>query len=99
MGLQLKGGKEPGRNDLCPCGSKLKFKYCHGDNLKREVCNRVANEKMVWLILEEKKKRGLVPRDYKCNTCGHSFDEPQTSTISDYTICPYCQSTNIEKLN
>lgn len=21
-----------GRNDLCPCGSKLKFKNCHGKN-------------------------------------------------------------------
>ncbi len=22
--------KIPGRNDLCPCGSKKKYKYCHG---------------------------------------------------------------------
>lgn len=21
-----------GRNELCPCGSKLKFKWCHGRN-------------------------------------------------------------------
>lgn len=25
--------KLPGRNDLCPCGSGLKFKNCHGRNL------------------------------------------------------------------
>ena len=25
--------KLPGRNDLCPCGSGLKFKNCHGKNL------------------------------------------------------------------
>ncbi len=25
--------KLPGRNDLCPCGSGLKFKQCHGKNL------------------------------------------------------------------
>ena len=23
-------GKKVGRNDLCPCGSGLKFKKCHG---------------------------------------------------------------------
>lgn len=22
--------KRPGRNELCPCGSRKKFKYCHG---------------------------------------------------------------------
>ena len=26
----LKGKKEPGRNDPCPCGSKKKYKKCHG---------------------------------------------------------------------
>ncbi len=25
-------GKEPGRNDLCPCGSGKKYKYCCGAN-------------------------------------------------------------------
>lgn len=25
-------GDEPGRNDLCPCGSGKKYKYCHGRN-------------------------------------------------------------------
>ena len=24
--------KQPGRNDLCFCGSQKKFKYCHGQN-------------------------------------------------------------------
>lgn len=26
----IAGVNHPGRNDLCPCGSKLKFKKCHG---------------------------------------------------------------------
>ncbi len=28
--LAGKDGKEPGRNDLCPCGSGKKYKKCHG---------------------------------------------------------------------
>ena len=27
------GGKEPGRNDPCPCGSGKKYKKCHGKNI------------------------------------------------------------------
>ena len=29
----MRAEKLPGRNDLCPCGSGLKFKNCHGSNL------------------------------------------------------------------
>ena len=61
MHLQLKG-KEPGRNDPCPCTSGLKFKHCHGDPLKRAVCERVMAEAMVRLIIEEKFKKGLICR-------------------------------------
>ncbi len=62
MGLQIKGDKSPPRNSLCPCGSKLKYKHCHGDVLKQSVCNRVANEKMVQLIREEQIKRGIIEK-------------------------------------
>jgi predicted Zn-ribbon and HTH transcriptional regulator len=103
MGVTIKGGKSPPRNSLCPCGSGLKFKYCHGDILKQEVCNRVANEKMVQLIRQEQKKRGLIPKNYKCNDCGHTFDEPMISNIitkmgAPSLVCPKCQSLEIEKL-
>lgn len=57
MGLLIKGGKSPPRNEPCPCGSGLKFKHCHGDPLKQAICNRAANEKMVELIREEQKKK------------------------------------------
>lgn len=60
MHLQLKGNQQPGRNDLCPCGSGLKYKICHGDPGKRAVCERVMMEKMVELILREKIKKGLI---------------------------------------
>lgn len=33
MGIEnnpIVGGKTPGRNDPCPCGSGKKYKYCHG---------------------------------------------------------------------
>jgi hypothetical protein len=59
MTLQLKSSNEPGRNDPCPCGSGLKAKHCHLDEMKRAVCNRVANEKMCQLIAEEKLKRNV----------------------------------------
>ena len=97
MGIQIKGGKKPLRNDPCPCGSKLKAKYCHLDPLKQAVCNRVANEKMVELIRAEQLKRGLIALDYKCNNCGHTFDEPEESELlSNVQLCPKCMNTNIE---
>lgn len=74
MTVQLKRKNQPGRNDPCPCQSGLKFKHCHGDPFKQEICNRVANEKMVELILQEKIRKGLickhgVPKGKKCIDC------------------------------
>lgn len=57
MGIQFIGPKEPGRNEPCPCESGLKYKHCHGDALKRELCNRAANECMAKLITEEQYKK------------------------------------------
>jgi hypothetical protein len=75
------------------CGSGLKYKVCHGDPLKRAVCNRVANEKMVRLIYQEKIKRGLIKLKYHCNTCHKDFDEPGFSEIGQCQICPVCRNT------
>lgn len=66
--IGIKDSKDPGRNTLCPCGSKLKYKYCHGDGSKRAVCNRVANEKMVQLIEQEQIRKGLRCRHGVVNT-------------------------------
>jgi len=53
-----------GRNELCPCKSGLKYKYCHGDRNKILLCGAVAkkaaNECMLNLIHKEKVKRGLI---------------------------------------
>ena len=49
-----------GRNEECGCGSGLKFKYCHGDDGKRAVCEHYLQEVMLWLIMKEKLKRGLI---------------------------------------
>lgn len=55
------------RNELCKCGSGLKFKWCHGDTGKRAACERVMSEHMVGLIMREKHKRGLITDDeWKC---------------------------------
>jgi len=64
--IQIKGGREPGRNELCPCGSKLKYKHCHGDPLKRAIVERVMAETMVRLIMQEKFKKGMI--------CEHGVD-------------------------
>jgi DNA-directed RNA polymerase subunit RPC12/RpoP len=84
-----------GRNEPCPCESGLKFKYCHGDPLKVAVCNRVANEKMVELIYQEKIKKGLIKLPYHCNGCGKDFIELKVSStggMTQYNICPFCSS-------
>ena len=60
---QLKAKTEPGRNELCPCGSELKFKWCHGDSTKRAVCEVVMRETMVRLIMQEKFKRGMITEE------------------------------------
>jgi DNA-directed RNA polymerase subunit RPC12/RpoP len=37
MNRTIIGGRTPGRNDPCPCGSGLKYKHCHGDQLKKDL--------------------------------------------------------------
>ena len=58
MGVNYTGPK-PGRNDLCPCGSGLKHKYCHGDSGKVALCNRIVGEFMSRLIQKERHDRGI----------------------------------------
>jgi hypothetical protein len=59
MGIKFKG-PAPGRNDLCPCKSGLKFKFCHGDPGKAAVCDRVAFEHMSLLIIKEQHKHKII---------------------------------------
>ena len=59
MGIKFKG-PEPGRNELCPCNSGLKFKFCHGDSGKAAACDRVAFEHMSILIAREQHKRKIL---------------------------------------
>lgn len=74
MSINSIGSKQPGRNEQCPCGSGLKYKHCHGDNLKQQECNYLANLHMLELILNEQIKRGLkckhgIPTGEKCVEC------------------------------
>ncbi|HDY89741.1 MAG TPA: hypothetical protein ENH82_16705 [bacterium] len=85
MTLKLKN-REPGRNEPCPCKSGLKYKHCHGDLLKREVCNRVANETMVQLILQEKRKKGI-PIELICPDCNQEADITRN--------CEFCNRTGV----
>ena len=88
------------RNVLCPCGSQLKQKNCHGDPVKLQLCNKVAQMYMMGLVLEEQKKRGLKPYMFTCNKCGEGTDQPEKSEIATATPtfkCPACGSTDLEK--
>ena len=100
MGLKMMGNG-PGRNDPCPCGSRLKFKHCHGDESKRVIANRVANLKMMELVLQEQKKRGIAPWKWTCEDCGHGFDEPKESTVEGLNgkvfLCPKCGSNYLKE--
>ena len=94
MAIRVKN--KVGRNDPCSCGSKLKFKLCHGDTTKQMLCNRVANEHMVYLVQQEQIKRGILKLPYKCNGCGKQFVEPKESElIPHHSMCPFCMSTDI----
>ncbi len=59
MGIKLRG-PEPGKNELCPCNSGLKFKFCHGDPGKAAACDRIAFEHMSILIAREQHKRKIL---------------------------------------
>lgn len=104
MTITIKSGQSPKRNEPCPCGSGLKYKQCHGDVIKQEICNRVANEKMIQLIYEEKKKKELLISKYHCNNCNIGFDELKLQETlildgSDQWVCPKCNSTNFVEVN
>jgi len=91
MTLKLKNNTpEPGRNELCVCGSGLKFKWCHGDAGKRAVCSRIAQEQMLRMIMNEKHKRGLLSTDeYNAflNHCNPEIEpEPVTGRDVDTLI-------------
>ena len=36
--------------------------------------------------------------DYKCNACGHTFDELQTFSEPPLTKCPKCKKNKLERL-
>ena len=98
MGVQISGGRPSNPNGLCPCGSGLKFKYCHGDPVKQALCSQIANEYMAGFIWQEQKKRGLVPYDYICNDCGEGFDKPNQSIVAPYLLtCPKCGAVDIKE--
>jgi hypothetical protein len=88
------------RNELCPCGSELKQKHCHGDSHKLMLCNKVAQLYMLKLVREERKKRGLEPYDFTCEKCGKGIDQPRQSTIAGGgLVCPDANCGGLAKAN
>lgn len=60
MTLRFNTDRKIGRNEKCPCGMGLKFKHCHGDESKKNIVQRVADETMTRLIINELLKKGLI---------------------------------------
>ena len=54
------GANKIGRNELCLCGSGLKYKYCHGDVIKTADAKQIANLAMSQMIREERIKKGVI---------------------------------------
>jgi len=84
MGIKLRG-PEPGRNELCPCNSGLKFKWCHGDSGKAAACDRIAFEHMSILIAREQHKRKILSDEqFKAFMAKYNPDaEPEPVTSKD----------------
>jgi predicted Zn-ribbon and HTH transcriptional regulator len=93
---QIVGGRDPGRNEPCPCGSGLKAKDCHYSDEKRQAVQKFANAFMARLIARTKMEKNLIPWPFTCHACGKGFEMPKPSAIAPgQALCPYCDSTNI----
>lgn len=92
----IRGGRAPGRNEPCPCGSGLKFRHCHGDAYKVQTVQRFAAGMMSKMIRDEQMKRGLIPYPWTCRNCKEGFRTPKESTVVPGTpMCPHCDSTDV----
>lgn len=97
---QLTRSDEPGRNELCKCGSGLKFKKCHGDEVKRQKVTQFASMLFVKLIQFERMKAGIAKWPFQCQACKKGFLHPATSEIVRGTpMCPECMSLDIIRNN
>ena len=56
--MLTKRGNEEERNQLCGCGSGLKYKKCHGDPGKLRIAQHVATEAMDIMIAQTRNERG-----------------------------------------
>lgn len=99
--MPIRAKHKTGRNEPCPCESGLKFKQCHGDQVKVMLCNEAANQKMVELIRVEQHKQIVALQQKDCMVCNHTGDEGkcrcQFISDSDYTAEAYKRES--EKVN
>ena len=54
---QLKGRSKFPRNQPCPCGSGLKYKFCHGCTVHAQLCKDAVATKFKELITTERRTR------------------------------------------
>jgi len=54
------------RNAKCECGSGLKFKKCHGDPVKTQVCAQIGRMMFAKLVTEARYRAKLITK-YQCD--------------------------------
>lgn len=55
--------RPPGRNDPCPCGSGLKFKNCHGDQVLQQKCQWFLRLFLGLQIMERQLRSGKITQE------------------------------------
>lgn len=84
--MAIVAAHQQGRNELCGCGSGLKFKWCHGDTTKKAICERYLAEIMVRLIMKEKHKRGLISDDEYNNFIKKAKGELEPEPVTECDV-------------
>ena len=60
---EIRGGRSPGRNESCTCGSGLKYSQCHGDPVFKQTAMRIANHMITLLIVQRCHDKGIADAD------------------------------------
>lgn len=64
----------PGRNDVCPCGSQLKYKRCHA-GLVEDIVRRIGNDTLGYFFKDSRKKADSEAKR-SVATRGKAHDQP-----------------------
>lgn len=86
-------GKGAERNQMCPCGSGLKTKNCHGDNSLKRDASMIANAMLTLYILERRVDKGLE----KPSECTALIDKLTKEVDSIMPTCVHLETNYVVK--